>query len=210
MVRGGALRRGFSSAKSGGDPPAGRTRPCKANVPKTHRFIRRCRLVCRRGLLLFLLGFLSRFLFLSLHFRFNGSDLVFLRLDRFCVFGDLSLRRGDFRLIILKLRLFCSQKFLHGCLFRLRLALKCQKFGMFPLQSLFLFRDLFLRCGIFIEFLPVIRGYLRDILRLVQKLRKRSRFHEKIHIAAVSLLIHIFYPKLHGFILAFLRLLRLR
>lgn len=50
MVRGRALRRGFSPSKAGSNPPAGRTRPCKANVPKTHGFIRLCRLVCRCGL----------------------------------------------------------------------------------------------------------------------------------------------------------------
>ena len=133
MVRGRALRRGFSPSKAGSNPPAGRTRPCKANVPKTHGFIRLCRLVCRCGLFLFFLGFLSRFLFLPLDLCLDGLDLDLLGLDGLRVLGDLSLRGGDLRLVVLKLRLFCSQKLLHGRLFCLRLVLKHQELGMFTL-----------------------------------------------------------------------------
>ena len=124
MVRGRALRRGFSPSKAGSNPPAGRTRPCKANVPKTHGFIRLCRLVCRSSFFLLFLGFLSRFLFLPFDLRLDGLDLVFLRLDRLRIFGDLTFCGSDLRLVVLELRLFRGEKLLHGRLFCLRLILK--------------------------------------------------------------------------------------
>ena len=55
---------------------------------------------------LLFLGFLSRFLFLPFDFRLDGLDLVFLRLDRLRIFGDLTFCGSDLRLVVLELRLF--------------------------------------------------------------------------------------------------------
>ena len=124
VVRRSSLCRGFPASESRSDPSARRTRPCKANVPKAHGFIRLCRLVCRSSFFLLFLGFLSRFLFLPFDFRLDGLDLVFLRLDRLRIFGDLTFCGGDLRLVVPELRLFRGEKLLHGRLFCLRLILK--------------------------------------------------------------------------------------
>ena len=57
------------------------------------------------------LGFLSRFLFLPFDFRLDGLDLVFLRLDRLRIFGDLTFCGSDLRLVVLELVCFAARSF---------------------------------------------------------------------------------------------------
>ena len=57
-------------------------------------------------------------------FRNTSDLLVFLRLDRLRIFGDLTFCGSDLRLVVLELRLFRGEKLLHGRLFCLRLILK--------------------------------------------------------------------------------------